>query len=188
MSSADKGKDIALRWIRENIKAGGYILDVGACDGKYGKMLNHDYTVDAVEVFEPNVERHNLCDIYDLVFVRDVRQFEYGCIATHGGVDNHSYYTRCRYDLVIFGDVLEHMTEAEAIKVLDYAKEHSGAILVAVPFMWVQDAIYGNPYEKHIQDKLTHERFMELYKGFEPLVVYPNYGYYVWKYDEKSKS
>lgn len=171
MSSNDKGKDIALRWIRENIKAGGIILDVGACDGKYGKMLHNDYIVDAVEVFEPNIIRHNLKEIYHRVFLGDIRELGYVC-----------------RDLVIFGDVLEHMSEVEAIKVLDYAKEHSGAILVAVPFMWAQDEMYGNPYEKHIQDKLTHERFMELYKGFEPLVVYPNYGYYVWKYDEKSKS
>ena len=168
MSSTDKGKDIALKWIRENIKAGSEVLDVGACDGKYGKMLHDDYIVDAVEVFEPNIIRHNLDANYDAVYCCDIRKYE---------------YTVC-YDLVIFGDVLEHMTEAEAIKVLDYAKEHSGAILVAVPFMWVQDAIYGNPYEKHIQDKLTHERFMELYKGFEPLVVYPNYGYYVWRCDK----
>ena len=56
--------------------------------------------------------------------------------------------------------------------------ENSSESTVAVPFFFKQGEIYGNPYERHVQDELTHSLFMERYKGFEPLVLFDNYGYY----------
>lgn len=79
----------------------------------------------------------------------------------------------------IFGDVLEHMTVEEAQKVIAYAKEHCNQMLIAVPFLWEQGAIRGNPNEVHIQPDLTPELFNERYPGFKPIFMSAKYAYYV---------
>jgi hypothetical protein len=120
--------------------------------------------MDAVEVWEPNVEKYHLIDKYRAVICSPIQDWKYE-----------------HYDLVLFGDVIEHMTVEDAQAVLAYAKEHSDMVIAAVPFLFKQAAIYGNPYERHIQDDLTHNIFMERYPDFQPIVLFPNYGYYVWQ-------
>lgn len=168
MSSHELGKAIIYDWIRKNIPAGGSCLDVGACDGVWGRHLrDHFATLDAVEAYEPNVDRHKLTELYDDVCVEDVRGLSYGY-----------------YNLVVFGDVLEHMSAEEARDVLDYAEERAKTIIVALPYRYKQGAIYGNPYEVHVQDDLTRENIKERYPELKELLTFPDYGYYVWRADE----
>lgn len=171
MSSQMKGKIEIKDWINRAIAGQLHnpddeltmVLDVGACDGVWYDLLHGtDVIMDAVEVWKPNIEKYHLEDKYDDVFNMDIREFKY----------------TFKYDLIIFGDVIEHMSIKDAQKVLEEAYDWAKDIIVAVPFRWPQDAIYGNPYEKHVQDDLTHEIFMERYPGFEPLILYDNYGYY----------
>lgn len=163
MSSYRQGKPEVKFWLAQNLSNGSTVLDVGACDGIWFDLLSEWYMMDAVEVWEPNVEKYHLLDKYRDVYVKNIKDIFY----------NH-------YDLVLFGDVIEHMTVEDAQKVLAYAKKHSDMVIVAVPFLFKQDAIYGNPYERHIQDDLTPQLFHERYPNFSPLFLYPNYGYYVW--------
>lgn len=168
MSSQTLGKALVYDWIRTNTKAGGDCLDVGACDGVWARNIgDHFLTIDAVEAYEPNVEQFSLRKIYNKVYVEDVRGLEYGA-----------------YDLVIFGDVLEHMNTEDAQNVLRYAEEHARAVVVALPYKWKQGAIYGNPYEVHVQDDLTRENVKERYPELIELVTFPNYGYYYWRAEE----
>lgn len=164
MSSYEKGKAEAKQWILENIPKGKTCLDVGACDGLWFRLLGDHLKMDACEAFEPNIIAHDLRNKYNKVMPMPIQNWFYWF-----------------YYLVIFGDVIEHMTIADAVEVLEYAKEHSKVILVAVPFRYPQGAIYGNPYEEHKQPDLTHEIFMKRYPGFEPLFIYDRYGYYVWR-------
>ena len=168
MSSHTLGKAFALDWIIENTPKTGACLDVGACDGVWGRQLRergHFEKLDAVEVFEPNIDGHNLRSIYDTVYPEDIRTFKY----------------KTKYDLVILGDVLEHMTVEQAQAVLKNARRHASRILAAVPFMYRQGAIYGNPYEKHIQDDLTRQNVRERFPELTPLIEFDNYGYYLWE-------
>ena len=64
-----------------------------------------------------------------------------------------------------------------AQKVLQYAWERCDDLIVALPFMLKQGAIYGNPWELHIQDDLTPERVQERYPGLEIL-----YDCGLWRY------
>ena len=116
--------------------------------------------MDAVEIFEYN---YTYCrPYYRNAWNIDIKDFEYGY-----------------YDLIIFGDVIEHMTVEDAQKVLRYAWTRCKDMIVAVPFLYVQDEMYGNKYEKHIQDDLTPELFDERYPGFEKLYdTGMNYCYY----------
>lgn len=149
MPSHDKGKAEVCEWIRRTFPQDCRILDVGACDGKWKKLLP-EYTMDAVEAFPPNAEA--IAGLYGKVFCTQVHKLHYGF-----------------YDLIIFGDVIEHMEVHEAQMALRYAKKKSWDVIVSIPFLYPQEALYGNPYEKHIQDDLTHDLFMDRYPGFEVL-------------------
>ena len=115
--------------------------------------------MDAVEAYWPNAMR---LEGYREIFSVDIRNLEYD-----------------HYDLIIFGDVIEHLSVKDAQCVLDYAGPRCRDMIVAVPFEYVQGEIYGNPYEVHIQDDLTPENFDERYPGFEVLLrAAEDYCYY----------
>lgn len=162
MASYDDGKAEIVEWVKRNFQSGSTCLDVGACDGKWSDLLGDYLIMDAVEIFRPNVEKHHLFRKYRGVFVGDIAEYRFNW-----------------YDLVIFGDVIEHMTVEQAQEVLTYAKGHCHDMIVSVPFLYPQDAIYGNPWEKHIQDDLTEEIFLERYPGFEKLLQ-PAENYVYW--------
>lgn len=164
MSSYLMGKEMIRDIIRRDLPKGSTALDVGACDGAYFELLHDHLIMDAVEVWAPNVEQYNLTGRYREVFVKNIKDVSYDY-----------------YDLVIFGDVIEHMTVEDAQSVLEYAKQHSREIIVAVPYQYKQGALYGNPFERHIQDDLTEDVFLERYKGFTVSIPYFNYGYFVWR-------
>ena len=121
------------------------ILDVGACDGKWAMMLvaaGYRGRLDACEAFRPNAAQ--ILGLYDNTFVGDIIDYSFEPDA---------------YDVIIFGDVIEHMTTAKAKCVLNYARRRVKEVIVGVPFQYRQGEIYGNPYERHIQDDLTPELF-----------------------------
>ena len=159
MSSYTFGKDKVCAWIRGRFHAGASVLDVGACDGLWRRLLPEYENMDAVEIFKPNADK---LTGYREVFCADIRTFTYD-----------------RYDLVIFGDVIEHMEVREARKVLTYAGMRCTDMIVAVPFRYRQGILYGNPWEVHVQDDLTPELFAQRYPGFEVLCdTGRNYCYY----------
>ena len=153
MASYDYGKIEIVNYVYQHLAPSSTCLDVGACDGKWANLLNHYLTMDAVEIFKPNIIEHGLSARYRNVFNMDIADLEYKW-----------------YDLIIFGDVIEHMTVENAQKVINYARGRCRDMIIGVPFLYPQDALYGNPYEKHIQDDLTEELFNERYPGFSLLV------------------
>jgi 2-polyprenyl-3-methyl-5-hydroxy-6-metoxy-1,4-benzoquinol methylase len=97
------------------------ILDVGCGYGKYGVLLREyldpDPVVDGVEAWEPYVIDHNLRGIYNNVFVMDVCKMPQGVLDT--------------YDMVVMGDVIEHIEKEAAIDLLSRIK---GWVIIATPF------------------------------------------------------
>lgn len=161
MSSYGYGKNLIVHWVKDNFPKGATALDVGACDGKWYELLGDYLLMDACEVYQPNIEQHQLSRKYRKVYWGDIAFMEYK-----------------HYDLIIFGDVIEHMGVIKAQKVLEYAKERCNDLIIAVPYEYPQDAIYGNPYERHIQDDLTPEIFDSRYPGYEVLWANDEYAYY----------
>jgi len=159
MSSYGYGKREVCGWVLSTFPGDAEILDVGACDGNWRRLLPEFPKMDAVEAFWPNALR---LEGYRQVFTADIRKFEYDW-----------------YDLIIFGDVIEHLTVRQAQKVLEYARPRCRDLIIAVPFLYKQGEIYGNPYERHVQDDLTPELFEERYPGFEVLLrAADDYCYY----------
>ena len=148
MGSYWYGKEEVCNWIRQSFYDTATVLDVGACDGVWRRLLP-EYTMDAVEAFLPNLAR---LKGYRALYNADIRNFHYDW-----------------YDLIIFGDVIEHLSVVEAQEVLRYADTRCEDMIIAVPWRYPQGAIYDNPYEVHIQDDLTAELFVERYPGYEVL-------------------
>lgn len=139
------------------------VLDVGAGEGTYYKLLK-DYfkEIDAVEVFKPNIDKYQLKSKYHRVYNMNVVNFKY------------TYY-----DIIIFGDIIEHLTTEEAQEVLQYAYGRCNEMIVAVPYQLEQGIVENNIYEIHKQDDLTPEIMKKRYPYLKLLYKNDLYGYYV---------
>lgn len=163
MASYIRGKENTILYLKSHFPKGSTCLDVGVCDGVWNLLLEDWFVMDGIEAWKPNIYKYRLFDRYRNIYCKDVIGFEYPR----------------NYDVIIFGDVLEHMTVEEAQQVLEYAKTKATEIIVAVPFGYEQDALGGNTYEVHKQPDLTPEIFNERYPGFTPIYMWDGvYCYY----------
>ena len=110
------------QYLKDNFPTTAKVLDVGAGCGTYYEHLK-DYfkDIEAVEVFEPNIKNFNLEQKYKKVYNINILDFKYDY-----------------YDIIIFGDILEHLETAEAQQVLDYAFDRCKELIVAVPYLYPQ--------------------------------------------------
>jgi hypothetical protein len=157
-TSYDYGKAEVCAWIRARFPRTSTILDVGAGDGKWRRLLREYETMDAVEIFTPTAMALRALP-YRHVYNADIRRFEYE-----------------RYDLIIFGDVIEHLSPQDAQAVLAYAAKRCRDMVVAVPWLYAQGPVDGNVHETHLQPDLTPEIFAERYPMLEVLHD-PGHGY-----------
>jgi len=162
--SYEWGKAAIREWIFSNFNEDAKILDVGAGCGTYYWILHPKYKhIDAVEIYEKNITDYRLDKKYERVFNENITNFLYG-----------------DYDLIIFGDIIEHLTVEDAQRVIEYALQHSRTIVVAVPFL-LKSGVNENAHEKHIQDDLTPEIISERYPMLQLLHKNNKYGYYIAK-------
>ncbi len=145
-TSIQQGKFIAKTLINEACPS--EIWDIGPGEGTYWDLIEgghwnwingniHHWV--GMEIWEPYISQYDLCDKYDEVVLEDVRYYNFKDKVNP--IDN---------PLIIFGDVLEHMEEDEARKVILEAKKYFRYILVSIPIVHApQGAVNGNPYEEH---------------------------------------
>ena len=154
--SSKEGKDIIRNWLLEFNDTVSKVIDLGPGRGTYHKyyarkahILNHAYWI-GIEVWEPYLKEFGLKDIYNEMYVEDVRFFNFSKI---GNVD-----------LVFAGDVLEHMTKEEAIQVVSEVLKYSKKLIISIPIIYhPQDAYEGNPFEIHIKDDWSHEEVLNTF-------------------------
>jgi len=140
------------------------ILDIGAGCGTYGSMLRNDFKkIDAIEIYEPNVHRFGLMDIYRTVYVNNILDFK--------KIDDYDYF--------ILGDVLEHIETKDAQYLIQKITYSGKFCLVAVPYNYEQGEYEGNKYEIHLQPDLTKEVFLERYPEMIFLMGDEHYGYFI---------
>jgi hypothetical protein len=142
-TSDNEGKDWSLDWFRYHLP--NTVTDVGPGEGTYAKLMrpvHEGVWWTAIEVHKPYITKFKLKStktrkMYDEIHVEDVRESE-----------DHLFYR----DLVIFGDVLEHLERDDAVALLQRA-ETAGAwnILVSLPIVdSPQGEVDGNPHEAHL--------------------------------------
>jgi|TARA_B100001094_G_scaffold325030_1_gene378673 phospholipid N-methyltransferase len=161
-------KEQTIEYICKYINTESNIIDIGAGAGTYYNTLYPlGYrNIDAVEVFEKYISQFNLKDKYRNVFNQNVISLDIDLT---------------KYQLAIFGDVIEHISYVDAINTLDKFNNTCEDIIVGVPFNAEQDAQFGNQYEIHIQSDLNNEKFLSLYRDFELYCLRYDYGIYIKK-------
>lgn len=156
-------KNETIDYIVKKYNKNAKILDIGAGIGTYSDLLRPKgfINIDCVEVFEQYVIDYNLKEKYNNVFIGDVVKM------------NINFND---YDLIIFGDVLEHIDEESAKVLLNKINKN---LIVAIPFESEQGEHFGNSYEIHLQSDLTIENFFDRFKGFHPFCLRFDYGVFV---------
>lgn len=135
------------------------ILDVGAGQGKYRVILAEYPMMDAVEIFEPYVIQNMLPELYRTVYIGDASYI----IA---GLPDGTYW-----DVVILGDVLEHLDVHHAQKLLNDLERVCTEYFVVVPYEYPQGEEDGNVHQCHLQDDLTTTLMTRRYPQLELLAV-----------------
>ena len=123
------------------------VLDIGIGFGKFGflareytdvrlgRYFNWETRIDGIEIFEKYVTRLQR-DIYDNIYIGNAIDI----LGTLG-----------RYDMIICSDMLEHLSEKDAVFLLDSIKEKSKFAMIVTPVRVLrQEALYNNEHEKHI--------------------------------------
>jgi hypothetical protein len=149
------------------------VLDVGAGQGVYLDLIRQglgaSVIVNAVEVWQPYIDQFNLENRYDKLFAMDVRDL-----------------TNFKYDLVILGDVLEHMSEESAVELWDKISQQAKYAIISIPIIhYHQDAINGNPYEIHVEEDWNSERVLNTFHGIVEHKEFPVTGVFIAKFDNQ---
>lgn len=151
--SAVEGKDMVREFcIQNEVRT---ILDIGPGEGTYatafqGMPLDR---LDGIEVWAPYVNQFNLTQSYNNIYIADV------CYFNWDEADN--------YDMIIFGDVFEHILEPWGLKVLEKAIEHAKWIVISLPiYGYAQGTSFdGNWFEAHLE-QYTHDRMLHIIEKF----------------------
>lgn len=99
------------------------VLDIGAGAGKYADLvraIDPKIHITATEIGEDSIERHRLAEKYDLILRETSSSI----------IENHPL---ARYDLVILGDVIEHMRKSEGLDLLNWVNYRAKYIAIVVP-------------------------------------------------------
>lgn len=142
-TSDAEGKDWSLGWFRYHLP--NTVTDVGPGEGTYAKLfrpVHEGVWWTAIEIHKPYIAKYKLKStktrrMYDEIHVEDVRESE-----------DHLFYR----DLVVLGDVAEHLPREDAVALIRRI-EKAGAwnILVSVPIVdSPQGEVDGNPHEAHL--------------------------------------
>jgi len=140
------------------------VLDVGAGEGYYGKLIGDRAKVTAIEIWQPTVRHLESLQVYANVIDGDIRNFNYDQ----------------SYDLIIFGDVLEHLHLDEAIAVWQGAMDNADIVMVSIPNgSYPQGAIHGNEAEAHLIENAEADLIPQLTTP-STTFKYPITTTYVW--------
>lgn len=129
------------------------VLDVGTGQGDYLELIRSylpsDIIIDGIEAWEPYVEQFKLKERYNNLFIQDAREFE-----------------NFQYDLVICGDVLEHMSEKDAVDLWCKISKQAKHGMISIPIIHhPQGAYEGNPWEIHHEEDWNTKRVLDKFHG-----------------------
>lgn len=142
-TSIAEGKDWSLERFEQ--RKPNTVTDIGPGDGTYARLfrpVHEGVWWTAVEIFQPYIRRFKLKStktrtMYDEIHVLDARE-----------APDHLYHR----DLVVLGDVAEHLPREDAVALLErIVAAGTWNILVSVPIIDApQGEVDGNPHEAHL--------------------------------------
>ncbi len=126
------------------------ILDVGIGFGRWGILFR-----EFLEIWHDAKYDGNWSRIIDGVeifpaYIKDYHRYFYSNIYTENALD-YLRKTDKHYDLVNFGDVIEHFTKEEGEELIKLALDKGKYVLINIPIgkHWAQKGSEENPYEAH---------------------------------------
>ena len=150
-------------FFKKTIQVGTKILDVGPGAGTYWNVVHGlGYKMDCIEIHKPYIKEFKLKEKYDNVFEGNILDFDIS-----------------KYEVIILGDILEHLKIKDAQSLITKITEKKIKCLVAVPYEMEQGEYEGNKYEEHLQPDLTPEIMLERYPELKLLIGNERYGYYI---------
>lgn len=148
------GKPETAEWFRQNQQDIARVLDIGAGSGTYAKLIKQEFDLchtaewTAVEAWSDYIDKFELATLYDRVINQDARTLDWNELG--------------HFSVAIAGDVLEHMTKAEAVELVDRILKHADTLIVSIPIVYMpQDVVEGNPFEVHVKPDWTHNEVIE---------------------------
>lgn len=131
------------------------ILDIGVGFGRWGFLAREQLDIfrgrynpkdwkthiTGVEAWSPYVQRHHK-DIYNNIFVGTIQDFF-----------KSPRYRDMSWDVIIAGDVIEHLPKQEALQIIEQLKWATRkAVIVCIPLGngYPQGTTLGNHFEKHL--------------------------------------
>jgi hypothetical protein len=167
-------KDWVLDKIKEiNPKS---ILDVGVGAGVLESIVRplfgNDIVIHGIEAWQPYISEYDLENKYDKIFNIDAREW-------------HIW----DYDLVMFGDVLEHMIESESVKIWDEVATQASNAIITIPIIhYPQGAAFNNPYEIHHEEDWNTDRILNSFKGIVDHKEFEITGAYLARFKDEALS
>ena len=128
-----------------------------------------------MEIWGPYVEAYKLRQFYEQVVVGDIRYLDWRHFLP--------------LDLVICGDVIEHMTKEEGLGVLQRGLTHARVVLVSIPIVdCEQGESHGNPFEVHVKPDWSHEECLSSLPAVCVARAAPLIGVYVLSNSEEDRA
>jgi glycosyltransferase involved in cell wall biosynthesis len=117
-----------------------------------------------IEIWDPYIDKYQLREKYDMIINQDVRKFS----------------PQETFGISILGDVLEHMTKEEAIKVYNKLLNNSEYVIISIPIIYYpQEEYMNNPYERHIKDDWSHEEALSSFNNIALSYIEKEIGVYI---------
>jgi hypothetical protein len=152
------GKSQVVDWMREYHTRMSHVLDIGVGQGTYADLMRseglcHHTQWVGIEVWHPYIVQYDLMSKYHVIINQDVRTLDWSRMG--------------RYNVAFVGDILEHMSKAEAVHVMEQVLDHVEIAIVSVPVVyWPQDEHEGNPYEAHVKPDWSHREVYETWPQY----------------------
>ena len=153
-TSSSWGKPQTVEWFKTNESNITRILDIGVGEGTYFNLINRDNNIAktaewiGVEVWEPYIHKYQLASKYNQIINQDVRKLNWNELG--------------HFSVALAGDILEHMTKEESIRLVDEILDHTDTLIISIPIIYYpQGEFEGNPYEEHIKPDWTHNEMLD---------------------------
>lgn len=155
--SSHEGKAETLEFLKD--KGIETALDVGPGSGTYFNLFDpYLPTIEwtCVEIWAPYVEQFRLMEKYDTIIIGDAAALDWNRFES--------------FDVTFLGDVLEHMDQNAAERVVEHALQCSRYVVLSLPIHgYEQGTVDGNPYEAHVH-QWSSETIGPLFCGATPLL------------------
>lgn len=146
-------------------KAARKAFDGSGSWGEVTKCFESEIMITGLEIYEPYIEQFGLKQKYDQLIKGDI-------VNLVEKIEN--------FDLIIFGDVLEHLKKEVALKVWKKAKERSRFLWLSMPVRPAPDLNWYVGYNQPPEDyaKNPHEKHVHMW-GFDELLQ--SLGPFLWQ-------